>query len=647
MKRITGWVQKHCEEAWFCVCVNACLLAVLLAFFSPAYETNDDMGLCAIVNGAKGTYDAHMIYVNYLMGLILTGLYRITDAVAWHALLQYIALLCAFSAVTYAAVRRWRRRPFGWIFAGMLLYFAFEGYIRLQYTKTAGIVSAAGMILLLDAVTGEKIRKRSAVCGILLAGIGAMYRMPQFFAEAFLMLGIAVYELLRLRQLAPGEAKKRFVRYLAAAAVLLGVTAVLYGADRLAYRSEGWQRYEEYNAARTELFDYGFPDYEKNRDAYEELGIDENAYKLLRGWNHMDTEKFTVEVMEKLIALKTPKGIDLSFVKGFVKKVIFKLYTVRSFWCFLLALFVWLLFTRHSGKDIAALFGELFALGLLYCFLYYQGRYLRNRVDVGIWMAASLAVLWISLTAPCAKLAGRAAHRKCREGAAELLECGASAAMWQKESPEYGASVPMRQKKSLECGASAAMRQKKSPECGVSTAMRQKESSEHGASAAMWQKGMRILANVTGPVLLILLVFATHGTWEKRLRANTAAEPQKQSSYREVLEYISADKEHLYIIKSSAVSFAKSYGVFAGIPAGITENTLALGGWPANTPDYVEKMQKYGITNPFRDMIGNEQIFLVDDDIDVTMEYLHTYYDQNAQATLIAEPGKAKIYKIE
>ncbi|MFS6557052.1 hypothetical protein VPJ68_16580, partial [Parabacteroides distasonis] len=123
------------------------------------------------------------------------------------------------------------------------------------------------------------------------------------------------------------------------------------GADRLAYRSEGWQRYEEYNAARTELFDYGFPDYEKNRDEYEKLGIDENAYQMLRGWNHMDTEKFNVEVMKKLIALKTPKRINLGFLKGFVKKVIFKLYTVQSFWCFLLALFTWLLFTRHSGKD--------------------------------------------------------------------------------------------------------------------------------------------------------------------------------------------------------------------------------------------------------------------------------------------------------
>lgn len=522
MKRITGWVQKHCEEAWFCVCINACLLAVLLALFSPAYETNDDMGLCAIVNGAKGTYDAHMIYVNYLMGLVLTGLYRITGAVAWHALLQYAVLLGAFSAVTYVGMRRWRKRPFGWVFAGMLLYFAFEGYIRLQYTKTAGIVSATGMILLLDAVTGEKIRKRSAVCGILLAGIGAMYRMPQFFAEALLMLGIVVCELIRLRQLAPGEAKKRFVRYIAAAAVLLGVIAVLYGADRLAYRSEEWQRYEEYNAARTELFDYGFPDYEKNRDAYEELGIDENAYKLLRGWNHMDTEKFTVEVMEKLIALKTQKSINLSFWKGFVKKVIFRLYTVRSFWCFLLALFVWLLFTRHSGKDIAALLAESFAVGVLYCFLYYQGRYLRNRVDVGIWMAASLAVLWISVPVPCGERAGQKVRRKQET----LLSAAAGS----------------------------------------------------GGSTPAWQKPVRVLANVIGPALLILLVIATHGTWEKRLRINTAAEPQKKSSYREVLEYISADREHLYITKSSAVSFAKSYGVFAEIPAGITENTLALGG---------------------------------------------------------------------
>lgn len=583
MGKMTVWMKEHCGKAWFAVLANLVLLAVLLVFFSPVYETNDDMGLCAIVNGAKGTYDAHMIYVNYLVGLVLTGLYRITGSVAWHALLQYGVLLCAFSAVTYVGLRRWQKLPFSWIFGGMLVYFAFEGYIRLQYTKTAGITAAAGMVLLLDAVTGERIRKRSVVCGILLAAIGAMYRMPQFFAEAFLMLGIVLYELLKLRQAASEEAKRRFFRYIKIAAVFFCVIAVLYGADRLAYRSEGWQRYEEYNPARTELFDYGFPDYEKNRDEYEKLGIDENAYQMLRGWNHMDTEKFNVEVMKKLIALKTPKRINLGFLKGFVKKVIFKLYTVQSFWCFLLALFTWLLFTRHSGKDFAALCGELLALGVLYCFLYYQGRYLRNRVDVGIWMAASLAVLWVSVPAS------------------------------RSENCE-GVTV----RKHLA-----------------------------GSFASSWQKCMRVQKRVTGPVLLALLVFATHGTWEKRLRINTVSEQKKHSAYREILEYISADKEHLYITKSGAVSFAKSYGVFEKIPAGITENTLALGGWPANTPSYVEKMQEYDITNPFRDMIGNEQIYLVDDEIEATLEYLRTYYKPDVQATLIAEPGKAKIYKIE
>lgn len=564
MKKITEWIQRHCEKAWFCVCANICLLAVLLLLFSPAYETNDDMGLCAIVNGVKGTYDAHMIYVNYLIGLLLTRLYRVTDAVSWYALLQYAALLCAFSAVTYVEIRRFRKRPSGWIFAAVLLLFAYEGYIRLQYTKTAGIVSAAGMILLLDAVTGERIRKRSAVCGIVLAGFGAMYRLPQFFAEAFLMLGIVIYELINLRQLAPGAAKKRLGRYVGAAAALLGVVAVLYGADRLAYRSEEWQRYEEYNAARTELFDYGFPDYEKNRETYEELEIDENAYQLIRGWNHMDTEKFSVEIMEELIAKKTPVKLDLRFVKGFIKKVLLKLYTVPGFWCFLLVLLVWLFSVRHRRQDIAAILGEFFAVGLLYCFLYYQGRYLRNRVDVGIWMAATMTVLWI--LAP-------------------------------------GGAFPRG-------------------------------------------KIMRVCVNAVGPALCILLTLAAHGVWEKRLRINTADERQKQSVCREVLEYIASDGEHLYLTKSGAVSLAKSYGVFDSIPAGLMENTLALGGWPANTPGYVEKMREYGITNPFRDMIGNEQIYLVDDDVQETLAYLRTYYDADVQAALEAEPGNAKIYRI-
>ena len=134
MKKITEWIQRHCEKAWFCVCANICLLAVLLLLFSPAYETNDDMGLCAIVNGVKGTYDAHMIYVNYLIGLLLTRLYRVTDAVSWYALLQYAALLCAFSAVTYVELRRFRKQPSGWIFVAVLLLFAYEVYIRLQYS---------------------------------------------------------------------------------------------------------------------------------------------------------------------------------------------------------------------------------------------------------------------------------------------------------------------------------------------------------------------------------------------------------------------------------------------------------------------------------------------------------------------------------
>lgn len=557
MRSITVFTRKHKDKVWFSLFINAVLLTFLLIIFRPSYETNDDMGLCSIVNGAYGTFDAHMIYANYLLGLILSGLYKMTQALPWYALVQYAALFAAFTALTVVLLRRSETMAARFLGFSILLCFSYEGYIRLQYTKTAGILTVAGVFLMFYALCTEKRNMRALVCGMAIACFGAMYRLPQFFTGAFLMTGIGLFQLFQLGGRGKKEFWKRAGSYVGAFAILLLLVIGLYGVDRLSYQSEGWQKYESYNEARTELFDYGFPGFEKNQEEYEKLGIDSTAYRMLRGWNHMDTEKFTEEIMEKIVGMRTPKQINLSFLKNFCRKVILQFFTVPVFWCFLLVFLFWLLLCRHRWTDVTVFLYECFAVGILYFYLFYRGRYLRNRVDVPIWLAASLVLFWV---------------------------------------------LPVVQ---------------------------------------------RLWAKWAVPVFLAGVLILTHGTWEKRLRVNTAAEPQKREAYREVLEYLAADKEHLYITRSGAVSLMSSYGIFESIPAGIVENTLSLGGWPANTPGYVARMEKYGITNPFRDMIGNEQIYLVDGKIEEMMEYLHTYYDGDAEAVQVAEPGNAKIYKIE
>ena len=49
---------------------------------------------------------------------------------------------------------------------------------------------------------------------------------------------------------------------------------------------------------------------------------------------------------------------------------------------------------KHTKKEVPALIYEIFVIMAVYFLLFYRGRYLYNRVDVGLWLAASLVVLW-------------------------------------------------------------------------------------------------------------------------------------------------------------------------------------------------------------------------------------------------------------
>lgn len=86
---------------------------------------------------------------------------------------------------------------------------------------------------------------------------------------------------------------------------------LLKGINYISYATnEEWKEYNKYNKLRTELLDYGFPDYALNKKSYEKLGIDKDAFLLYASWNYNDPEKFNIPVMEELVSLKEAKKIS-------------------------------------------------------------------------------------------------------------------------------------------------------------------------------------------------------------------------------------------------------------------------------------------------------------------------------------------------
>lgn len=535
---------------------NFLILGAMAAFMRPSFETNDDIVFAELGSGLRGVKDAHLVFQNYGLGMIYRLLYGVTGRLPWYTIVQYMILFAAFTVVTYVLISRLGEISGLCLFVILACGFGYEGYIHLQFTKTAGIAAAAAVFLLLYLLEQEKYSWWGIAGGILLAVIAYMYREDQFWASCGLMAGAGLLFLFDLRKYRNKKLRRFGICVLTFGVLLLSV----FGVDRWdssKYRSAEWKEYQEFNQLRSELLDYGFPDYDSNQKIYEELGISREAYELYKSWNFNDTEKFDTEVMKKLVDLKQKRPLTIRTVTAFIRRFPSDLLRMPMFYFFAVFAVLWLLCGKKDVFSIISVLAECLLLVAVYFYLYYQGRYMVNRVDVGLWFSACLVMLWIFSS-------GEVRHMNTN---VSVLLCMICVALGQ---------------------------------------------------------------------------FMMYTDW----RLATSSIPEARVSQRAVLETIGTDKEHTYLAKSGMLSEIVCYGPFDRMPENLLDNVYWFGGWECRTPGYTRAMEVHGIINPYRDVVNNENIYLVDDNIDLTLKYIRQYYAENAEAVFVKTIGNVDVYQI-
>ena len=535
---------------------NLLILGAMVAFMRPSFETNDDIVFAELGSGLRGVKDAHLVFQNYGLGMIYRLLYGVTGRLPWYTIVQYMILFAAFTVVTYVLISRLGEISGLCLFVILACGFGYEGYIHLQFTKTAGIAAAAAVFLLLYLLEQEKYSWWGIAGGILLAVIAYMYREDQFWASCGLMAGAGLLFLFDLRKYRNKKLRRLGICVLTFGVLLLSV----FGVDRWdssKYRSAEWEEYQEFNQLRSELLDYGFPDYDSNQEIYEELGISREAYELYKSWNFNDTEKFDTEVMKKLVDLKQKRPLTIRTVTAFLRRFPSDLLRMPMFYFFAVFAVLWLLCGKKDVCSVISVLAECLLLVVVYFYLYYQGRYMVNRVDVGLWFSACLVMLWIFSS-------GEVRHMNTKVSVLLCMIC------------------------------------------------------------------------------VVLGQFMMYKDW----RLATSSIPEARVSQRAVLETIGTDKEHTYLAKSGMLSEIVCYGPFDRMPENLLDNVYWFGGWECRTPGYTRAMEVHGIINPYRDVVNNENIYLVDDNIDLTLKYIRQYYAENAQAVFVKTIGNVDIYQI-
>lgn len=535
---------------------NLLILGAMAAFMRPSFETNDDIVFAELGSGLRGVKDAHLVFQNYGLGMIYRLLYGVTGRLPWYTIVQYMILFAAFTVVTYVLISRLGEISGLCLFVILACGFGYEGYIHLQFTKTAGIAAAAAVFLLLYLLEQEKYSWWGIAGGILLAVIAYMYREDQFWASCGLMAGAGLLFLFDLRKYRNKKLRRLGICVLTFGVLLLSV----FGVDRWdssKYRSAEWKEYQEFNQLRSELLDYGFPDYDSNQEIYEELGISREAYELYKSWNFNDTEKFDTEVMKKLVDLKQKRPLTIRTVTAFLRRFPSDLLRMPMFYFFAVFAVLWLLCGKKDVCSVISVLAECLLLVAVYFYLYYQGRYMVNRVDVGLWFSACLVMLWIFSS-------GEVRYMNTKVSVLLCMIC------------------------------------------------------------------------------VVLGQFMMYKDW----RLATSSIPEARVSQRAVLETIGTDKEHIYLAKSGMLSEIVCYGPFDRMPENLLDNVYWFGGWECRTPGYTRAMEVHGIINPYRDVVNNENIYLVDDNIDLTLKYIRQYYAENAEAVFVKTIGNVDVYQI-
>ena len=149
--------------------------------------------------------------------------------------------------------------------------------------------------------------------------------------------------------------------------------------------------------------------------------------------------------------------------------------------------------------------------------------------------------------------------------------------------------------------------------------------------------------------LLIALALAV-GLYSNRnvCKFSDQYDVEDKSAKKAAMEQLLADEEHLYLCKVWSIDH-ELYTPLETAPAGFADRIVLLGGWSLYHPSIEHVLEAYEIENPYPDMIGNEQVRLIDSDVERTLAYLREYYDPDAQAEpvepLSTETG-LKVYRI-
>ena len=366
--------------------LNVINLLIFVFIKTPIFETDDDAAMAMLVENAYGNSHGVILFSNIVYSKLLQVLYSIIPAVKWYTIVQIGAIFLSSLSITYIIYKKFKFVIGTIINIIMSFYTGFLFYYAFQFTKTAAICAVAGILVVFDSFHSKSKRNKwlKIVFGSLLILLSSWIRFNSLGMTAIVMSSIGICIIIDiLKQKTQAKEKARAIlNYILVFALAFGISVPTYIINYNFYKDN---EYYQYNGYRAELQDFGFPDYDKNIELYESLGITKTDYYYFSNWN-MDLDVLTPENAKKLVNAKD-KNNSSDFAYNFTKYVLFE-----EFYIILFA--IMLVFVFFDRKKWYRYVLPFLFMTLVQAYLAFSGRAGLNRISESLFLAVIVSFLF-------------------------------------------------------------------------------------------------------------------------------------------------------------------------------------------------------------------------------------------------------------
>lgn len=265
------------------IAINIAIIAIVLLCTEMMYETNDDFGISEKI--ASGY--PYIGFVNYYLCRALVVLQNLLPNVNIFVVSQLALSFVAFVIALKVILDRSSGVIIPILTSAVILIFSLDHYSSIQFTKTAALLMACGLLFLVDNYLHERYISHYILAFILFY-VGVAFRQKGMMpALAFAGLYVVIWIIINRKSILENNINLK--KETALALMLIIVALVPYGLDIMSDKANAstpaLKTAREYQAERVKITDYPVYDYyEENKVKYDAIGLDENDIYLVTHW---------------------------------------------------------------------------------------------------------------------------------------------------------------------------------------------------------------------------------------------------------------------------------------------------------------------------------------------------------------------------